>query len=91
MRAGGPPKKLVGIRMHSRIVPREGYKVFRDGEEIGVVSSGVFSPMLDCGIAFAFVRSDRAELDTDCEVEVREKRQPATIVNKRFLQSLQKN
>jgi aminomethyltransferase len=91
MRAGGPPKKLVGIRMHSRIVPREGYKVFRDGEEIGVVSSGVFSPMLDCGIAFAFVRSDRAELDTDCEVEVREKRQPATIVHKRFLQSLQKN
>ncbi len=91
MRASGPPRKLVGIQMLSRIVPREGYKVFREGEEIGVVSSGVFSPLLDCGIAFAFVRSEHATLDSDCEVEVRDKKHPARMVNKRFLQAAKGN
>lgn len=86
MRADGPPRKLMGIRMESRIVPREGYVVRRDGQEIGVVSSGVFSPMLDCGIAFAFLRSDAAAADQPCEVLIRDKAHAAMVVSKRFLQ-----
>ncbi|MCW5947341.1 MAG: glycine cleavage system aminomethyltransferase GcvT [Fimbriimonadales bacterium] len=85
MRAAGPPRKLVGIKMSSKIVPREGYRVMRKGREIGTVSSGVFSPMLDCGIAFAFVESSEATLDQPCEVEVREKAHPARVVSKRFM------
>ncbi|MER3413887.1 MAG: glycine cleavage system protein T [Armatimonadota bacterium] len=87
MRADGPPRKLMGIRMQSRIVPREGYKVLRDGQEIGVVSSGVFSPMLDCGIAFAFLRADAAAADQPCDVLIRDKTHPAIVVPKRFMQS----
>lgn len=87
MRAEGPPRKLMGIRMQSRIVPREGYEVQRDGHKIGIVSSGVFSPMLDCGIAFAFLRSDAAAENQPCEVLIRDKAHPALVVSKRFLQS----
>ena len=87
MRAAGPPRKLVGIKMESKIVPREGYEVRQNGESIGAVSSGVFSPMLDCGIAFAFVDKDHATLDVPCSVVVRDKEMPATVVNKRFLRS----
>lgn len=86
MRAEGPPRKLMGIRMQSRIVPREGYEVQRNGEKIGVVSSGVFSPMLDSGIAFAFLRADAAEADQPCEVLIRDKAHPGLVVSKRFLQ-----
>jgi aminomethyltransferase len=85
MRADGAARKLVGIRMDSKIVPREGYSIQRGGVEIGTVSSGVFSPALDCGIAFAFLRAGDASLDQPCEVVIREKPVPATVVNKRFL------
>jgi aminomethyltransferase len=88
MRAEGAPRKLVGIRMQSKIVPREGYAVMRDGKQIGAVSSGVFSPSLDCGIAFAFLDKDAAALDAPCEVIVREKPMPAMVVNKRFLREM---
>lgn len=87
MRTTGAQKKLVGIRMESKIVPREGYEILRSGNKIGTVSSGVFSPLLDRGIAFAFVNSADATLDQPCEVIVRDKPMPATVVNKRFLQS----
>lgn len=87
MRAEGPARKLMGIRMQSRIVPREGYEVQRDGQKIGVVSSGVFSPMLDCGIAFAFLRADAAEENQPCEVLIRDKAHPALVVSKRFLKT----
>lgn len=85
MRADGAPRKLVGIRMESKIVPREGYEVRQGGVRVGTVSSGVFSPLLDCGIAFAFVDTEHAALDQACSVVVRDKEMPATIVNKRFM------
>jgi aminomethyltransferase len=58
-------------------------KVFVDGNEVGEISSGVFSVVLDCGIGFAFIDSG-IPLDTPCEVDIRGKMEPATIVNKRF-------
>jgi aminomethyltransferase len=51
--------------------------------EVGQVSSGVYSPLLNSSLAFAFVNSD-IPLGTACEVEVRGKMEPGTIVNKRF-------
>jgi aminomethyltransferase len=87
MRAEGAPRKLVGVRMESKIIPREGYEVRQNGEHTGEVSSGVFSPILDCGIAFAFVDKNHATLDVPCSVVIRDKEMPATIVNKRFLRA----
>ncbi|MCX7798726.1 MAG: glycine cleavage system aminomethyltransferase GcvT [Fimbriimonadales bacterium] len=83
-REEGTPTKLQGLRMAGRRLPTVGAKVFVQGREVGEVSSGVFSPTLDCGIAFAFVDAS-IPLDTPCEVELRGKREPATIVSKRFL------
>ncbi|MGI8922626.1 MAG: glycine cleavage system aminomethyltransferase GcvT [Fimbriimonadales bacterium] len=85
MRAHGPPRKLVGILMDSKMIPREDYPVMRDGAQIGTVSSGVFSPMLDAGIAFAFLGKEHAVLNQPCDVMVRDQPQPATVVSKRFL------
>jgi aminomethyltransferase len=87
MRAAGPPRKLVGIRMESKIVPREGYPVMRDGTQIGTVSSGVYSPLLECGIAFAFVETKDAGLNKACDITVRGKNEAALVVSKRFLQN----
>jgi aminomethyltransferase len=47
------------------------------------VSSGVVSPILDRGIAFAFIDKE-IPLESPCTVEVRGKQEPATVVSKRF-------
>ncbi len=83
VREAGAPQKLVGVRLGSKRLLAPGMKVRVDGQEVGEVTSGVYSPLLECGIAFAFVSPDIA-LNTPCEVEIRGKGEPATIVGKRF-------
>jgi len=86
LRKEGTKRKLVGVSMDGRIVPREGCLVVCDGKEIGKMSSGVYSPTLERGIGFAFVSSEYAEEGLRCEVIIRDKGFPATVVSKRFLQ-----
>ena len=83
-RAEGTPRKLQGIRLGSKRLLAPGMKILLEGNEIGEISSGVFSPMLDCGIAFAFVDAG-VPLETPVGVDIRGKSEPATLVSKRFL------
>jgi aminomethyltransferase len=85
-RKNGTPHKLQGVRLESKRVATPGMQVYVEGEPVGEVTSGVYSPLLDCGIAFAFLDAT-IPLETPCEVDVRGKREPATIVGKRFLKS----
>ena len=55
----GPERKLFGIRLSDRGVPRQGYSVWRGDEQVGEVCSGNFSPTLGCGIALAYGRAGR--------------------------------
>lgn len=82
-RDNGTPTKLQGIKLDSKRLLSPGMKVFVDGNEVGEVSSGVFSVVLDCGIGFAFLNSDVA-LKTPCTVDIRGKMEPGTVVSKRF-------
>jgi aminomethyltransferase len=54
-RASGPSRRLRGLLAAGRQPPREGALVTRGGEQVGAVTSGNFSPMLERGIAMAFV------------------------------------
>lgn len=83
VRAEGSPVKLQGVRLESKRLPQIGMDVLVDGKSVGKVSSGVFSPLLDCGIAFAFIDS-KVKLDTPCALDMRGKAEPGMIVNKRF-------
>lgn len=82
-RAQGTPTKLVGVQLHSKRLTMPGMKVFIGETEVGEVSSGVYSPLLGCGVAFAFVEST-VTLNQPCTIEIRGKQEPGTIVNKRF-------
>ncbi|MBL8049306.1 MAG: glycine cleavage system aminomethyltransferase GcvT [Chthonomonas sp.] len=83
-RAAGTPTKLQGVKLGSKRFPAIGAEVRVDGVKVGEVSSGVYSPTLGCGLAFAFIQAG-VELNTPCEVELRGGFEPATIVSKRFL------
>jgi len=82
-RTNGTPRKLLGVRLESKRLITPGMKVYVDGSEVGEVSSGVISPLLDRGIAFAFIDSD-VLMETPCAIDVRGKLEPGTVVNKRF-------
>ncbi len=74
---------LRGIKMSGRRIPPAGADVVVDGEKVGSVSSGVYSPMLECGIGFAFL-DRKIKIGFDCEVEIRGKAESGKIVSRRF-------
>lgn len=83
VREQGLPQKLQGIRLEGKRLPMAGMAVQVGGSKVGTVSSGVFSPLLDSGIAFAFLEPSVAH-ETPCEVEFRGSMVPGIVVNKRF-------
>jgi len=69
----GPRRKLVGLRMRDNAVPRHGYPVRVDGQQVGVVTSGTASPTLGERIAMAYLPAAAAEVGAEVEVVVRER------------------
>jgi aminomethyltransferase len=54
----GPTRRLRGLVAEGRQIPRAGCTVAIDGEVVGEVTSGNFSPVLERGIALAFLPPD---------------------------------
>ena len=87
-KAGNLEKKLVGIEIFDKAIPRAGYPVeLEDGTEVGVVTTGYHSISLDKSICFALVRKDVSALDTPLSVRIRKKVFPGKVIKKRFYQT----
>ncbi len=86
-RAAGekPAVKLVGFEMTKPGIARKDNKVFNmDGEEIGVVTSGTFSPTLKKAIGLALVKRKGMKVGTPLQIELRSKKVPAVIIKTPF-------
>ena len=83
-RERGIHRRLRGLRVEGRRPPREGQAVLRGDEVVGEVTSGNFSPMLETGIALAFVPPD-AEIGDELAVDMRGTPTPATVVKLPFV------
>lgn len=68
---GGLSRKIVGIEMIERGIPRHGYKVYSRSEEIGHITSGTQSPTLNKSIGLAIVKSEFTSNGTEVSIEVR--------------------
>jgi aminomethyltransferase len=87
-KAEGVERKLVGIELQDRAIPRAGYSVeTEDGTEVGVVTTGYHSISLDKSICFALVDSRFAALGTPLCIRIRKKVFPGITVKKRFYQT----
>lgn len=53
----GISKQKIAFKVSSRRSPRHHYEILSGGRAVGSVTSGVFSPMLGCGIGIGFVSS----------------------------------
>ncbi len=82
----GVPRKLVGLVVEGRGIPREGYEVASGETVIGTVTSGTQSPVLGQGIGLALVENDPAytALGTQLAVRVRGRELAATVAKPPF-------
>jgi len=85
-RREGTDEKLAPFKIEGAGIPREGNPVLSDGERVGTVASGTFSPSLEVGIGMAYLRAALAEPGTAVEIDVRGKHRPARIASKPLYQ-----
>ena len=76
----GVRRKRVGIRMLKKGIPRPGYEVWKNDEKTGHVTSGTFSPILESGIAMAYVSTEHAKTGEKVAVKIRERLVDGEIV-----------
>jgi aminomethyltransferase len=76
----GVPRKLIGVEMIDKGIPRTGYKVFLGEEQIGEVTTGTQSPTLKKNIGFALLNREHTAEGTEVEIEIRNKRLRAVII-----------
>ncbi len=81
----GVRRKRVGLKLASRATPRQDAPVLDNGQVIGRVTSGVFSPHLNTAIAMAYVASEWGHIGARVEVLVRDQPHDAEIVAMPFL------
>ena len=60
----GTSKSRVGFVTANRVIPRHGYRIYQSGLEVGEVTSGTLSPILNKGIAMGYVKTGDAQLDS---------------------------
>ena len=83
-KADGPAKKLVGIELADKAIPRHGYTVLKDGQPIGEVTTGYHTISTDKSVCMALIDSQYAKLDTEVEIQIRKKTFAGKVVKKRF-------
>ncbi|MBE8163321.1 MAG: glycine cleavage system aminomethyltransferase GcvT [Bdellovibrionaceae bacterium] len=84
-KAKGFNKYLVGIQLEDRGIARSSYLVLnQQGEEIGQLSSGTYSPSLSKSIAMGFVKTEYKDPGQEVWVQVRSKKLLAKVVKLPF-------
>jgi len=80
----GPQKKLVGIELKDKAIPRHGYTVLKDGEAIGEVTTGYHTISSDKSVCMALIDARYAALGTEVDIQIRKKVFPGVVVKKKF-------
>ena len=80
----GLKRKIVGIELKDKAIPRHGYEVEADGKVIGVVTTGYNSISTGKSVCMAMLDIDYTKLDTEVAVRIRKKVFPGVVTKKRF-------
>jgi aminomethyltransferase len=80
----GPKQVRVGLKLQSKRAARQGFKILQDGQEVGTVTSGAFTPTVNASIAMAYLRPDLAQIGNTVQVQIGTERQPAEVVKMPF-------
>jgi len=84
-KAEGIKRKLVGIELTEKGIPRHGYEVLNQNNKIiGHVTSGTQSPSLRKPIGMAYVQLEYAKAGNEIFIKIRDKMVPAKVVKMPF-------
>lgn len=91
MEHGGGKKKLIGLKMIDKAIARHEYEIFYNGEQVGVVTSGGVSPVLNANIALGYVNNVKDIcLGSIVQVKIRDKFYDAEVVKRPFVEKKNK-
>jgi aminomethyltransferase len=76
----GFQRKLVGIKLLARGVPRSHYRILKDGKAVGEITSGTFSPTLNIGVGLCYVSMEHSHIGNRLQVEIRDHLIPVEVV-----------
>ncbi len=76
----GVTRKLVGFEMIDRGIARHGHRVIRDGDPIGVVTSGTQTPFLKKAIGMAYLPIESTAPGTPFDIDIRGRPGKAQVV-----------
>lgn len=83
-KAEGLKRKLVGIELTDKAIPRHGYTVLKDGEKIGEVTTGYHTISTDKSVCMALIDAGHAAPGTQVDIQIRKKTFGGTVVKKKF-------
>lgn len=85
LKENGIARKLVGIELTERGVPRHGFEIYdKEGQPIGTITSGTQSPSLQKPIALGYVTLPNTPIGTEVQIKVRDKFLKAVVVKVPF-------
>ena len=83
----GLTRKIVGIELQDKAIPRAGYPVEVNGVQVGEVTTGYRSISTDRSVCVAMVEKDYTELGTEVQIRIRKKVFPGIVTKKRFYET----
>jgi len=87
VQAAGLARRSVGFELLEKGIPRHGYSVLRDGQIIGVVTSGTHSPTLNKPIGIAYVATPWTQVGQEIQIDLRGKPARAVVVKTPFVEA----
>ena len=76
----GPKRKRIGMRMIDQGIPRPGFEIYSsNGDKIGRLTSGTFSPLLKQGVGMGYVETSQALEGVSVNLNIRGKMAKAKI------------
>ena len=80
----GVSREIIVFEMTDKGIPRDGYKIFKDENEVGYITSGTFSPTFQKGIGMGLVKTGIFATGDTIEIEIRNRRVHGQVVSRPF-------
>ena len=81
----GVERKLIGFILKDRGIARNGYDIEVEGEKVGFVTSGSFSPTLDENIGMGYLKNQYAKAGKEIKILIRNREVKAEVVELPFI------
>ena len=87
VRENRPDRRLITFVLSERGIPRHGYEIQVNGENVGIVTSGTQSPTLKSGIGLGYVKRGLNKSGNEIDIIIRNKPVKAKIVKPPFVKN----